>query len=67
MKTVVVVAIAIVVVEVERTCVSVVVVASTFEKRIIVAVVDTYKIRVRSGISTCFSLKCTRTKSNFEF
>ena len=53
----IVVAIAIVTVEVERTCIRIVIVASTFEERIIVAVVNAHKIRVRSGISPCFSLK----------
>ena len=55
-ETVVAVVIAIVTVEVERTCIRIVIVASTFEKRIIVAVVNAHKIRVRSGISPCFSL-----------
>ena len=54
-ETIVAVVVAIVTIEVERTCISVVIVASTIEERIIVAVVNAYKIRVRSGISPFFN------------
>ena len=50
-ETVVTVAIAIVVVEVEWPCVAIVIVASTFEEWIVVAVVQADKVRVRSGKS----------------
>ena len=50
-KTVVSVAIAIVVVEVEWPSIGIIIVASTFEKWIIVAAVQTDKVRVRSGKS----------------
>ena len=58
-----VVAVPIVVVEVEWTCVRIVVVTTTFEEWIIVAVVNTCKIRVVTGIFPCFSLKlCSNEK-----
>ena len=50
-ETVVAVAITIVVVEVERPGISIIIVASTFEEWIIVAIVQTDKVRVRSGKS----------------
>lgn len=50
-KTVVTVAIAIVVVEIEWPSIGIIIVASTFEEWIIVAVVQTDKVRVRSGKS----------------
>ena len=50
-KTVVAVTITIITVEVERTCIGIVIVATTFEERIIVASINAHKIRVRSGIS----------------
>ena len=55
-ETVVAVVVAIVTVEVERTCIGIIIVASTIEERIIVASINAHKIRVRSGISPCFSL-----------
>lgn len=54
-ETVVAVTVTIVVVEVEWTCISIVIVTPTFEKRIIVAAVDTNKVRVRSGKSPLFA------------
>ena len=66
-ETVVAVVVAGVSIEVEWTCIGIVIVASTFEKRIIVAVVNAHKIRVRSGISPCFSLSFAQTKSILMF
>ena len=56
-KTVVAVAVTIVSVEVEWTCVRIVIVTTTFEEWIIVAVVNTDKIRVGTGISRKRSTK----------
>lgn len=62
-ETVVAVTVPIVVVEVEWTCVRIVVVTTAFEEWIIVAVVNTDKIRVGTGIFPCFSLKlCSNEK-----
>ena len=66
-ETVVAVAITIVVVEVERPGISIIIVASTFEEWIIVAIVQTDKVRVRSGKSPLslyigFSLRLRSTE-----
>ena len=53
-ETVVAVAITIVVVKVERPGISIIIVASTFEEWIIVAIVQTDKVRVRPGKSPLY-------------
>lgn len=50
-EAVVAVTVAIVVVEVEGSSIAIIIVASTFEEWIVVAVVQTDKVRVRSGKS----------------
>lgn len=64
-ETVVAVTVPIVVVEVEWTCVRIVIVASTFEEWIIVAVVNTDKVRVRYRYIPAFRSSYARTKSAY--
>lgn len=61
-KAVVAVTVAIVVVEVEWSSITIVIVASTFEEWIVVAVVQTDKVRVRSGKSPSILAFCLRSK-----
>ena len=64
-ETVVAVTVPIVVVEVEWTCVRIVIVASTFEEWIIVAVVNTDKVRVHYRYIPAFRSSYARTKRTY--